>query len=344
MADDDDDAFYGKLQICYDKLETAIGSKCNMNQNIREDARNALGELKCLITKHFERIKSLNFREACKESLKDILVKPTYSSAVLPSVADEVKQNSLNCGLVVSSEEHSSEDIKKIIKLQINPVENKLGVINMKNIGNSKVLVQCPSESDLKVLQTEIQDKSPQLKATPFKRKNPTIIIKNVPNEIKDDEILDVILNQNPDIIVGTEWKNSRIRFTLRKFQNTRHLIVEMHPDIRKSILVQSRLKIAWSMCVVEDFIVINRCFKCLGYNHRAGDCTNRLACYFCSHEHESKNCPQKNVKVCINCVRRNQKIKDEGKKLNTRHSPFSENCSCHNFIRSQNISRTNYG
>ena len=49
MAADDDDAFYGKLQICYDKLNTAIGSKFNMNQSIREDSRNAFGETKCLI-------------------------------------------------------------------------------------------------------------------------------------------------------------------------------------------------------------------------------------------------------------------------------------------------------
>ena len=71
---EDDDVFYGMLEFCYDRLETAIGSECNMNQSIREDARNSLEELKYLIKKHFESIKSSNHREASGESFKNILV------------------------------------------------------------------------------------------------------------------------------------------------------------------------------------------------------------------------------------------------------------------------------
>lgn len=72
MADGKDDMFYGVLQVCYDKLDSFIYSKCNINQTVRDEARNALSEWKSLIILNFRRIKSVNYREACKESVLDI--------------------------------------------------------------------------------------------------------------------------------------------------------------------------------------------------------------------------------------------------------------------------------
>ena len=48
----------------------------------------------------------------------------------------------------------------------------------------------------------------------------------------------------------------------------------------------------------VDDFIMINRCFKCLAYYHCAGVCPNHMAYYFSSHKHESKQCSQNMRKI----------------------------------------------
>ncbi|GFY51208.1 hypothetical protein TNIN_12771 [Trichonephila inaurata madagascariensis] len=77
-------------------IETALLSKCNMNQQMREEARQALGELKSSVYRNFVMIKSEKFVEACKKSLKDAmsLPKKTYSSVVAPSFVGELKESS----------------------------------------------------------------------------------------------------------------------------------------------------------------------------------------------------------------------------------------------------------
>ncbi|GFY49094.1 uncharacterized protein TNIN_462701 [Trichonephila inaurata madagascariensis] len=108
------------------------------------------------------------------------------------------------------------------------------------------------------------------------------MLIRNVPNDVDDSELLDVIREQNLEILVSNEcWKESRVRFVLKKFQHVRTVVIEFHPKIRKNVNAAGSLKIMWNMCRIEDFLVINRCFQCLGYNHRANECTNTLSCYF---------------------------------------------------------------
>ncbi|GFY11831.1 hypothetical protein TNCV_4973321 [Trichonephila clavipes] len=83
------------------------------------------------------------------------------------------------------------EDVKKIIKAKINPAESKLGVCDLEETSRgNKLLVKCFSENDRDRLLTEIQEKSPELKVSVPKRRNPAIIVKNVPNEVKNEDLL----------------------------------------------------------------------------------------------------------------------------------------------------------
>ncbi|GFT44429.1 hypothetical protein TNCV_5054481 [Trichonephila clavipes] len=89
---------------------------------MREDARQALGELKVSIYKNFERVKAANFLEACKQSLKkditsEVTPKQSYASVVAPSGVTKNKEKSFDC-VVVDSNNCSSGDVKKIIKTE----------------------------------------------------------------------------------------------------------------------------------------------------------------------------------------------------------------------------------
>ncbi|GFU74557.1 uncharacterized protein TNCV_616031 [Trichonephila clavipes] len=230
---------------------------------------------------------------------------------------------------------------------KINPAESILGVCDLKNIRGNKLLVKCVYENDRDRLLTEIQEKSPELKASVPKRRNPAIpaiIVKNVPNEVKNEDLLKVITEQNPEIVVEEESiRQCRVRFTLKTFQHTRHVVIETHPTVRKSILRQTRLKIIWSACDVDDFLIINRCFNCLGYNHRANECNNALACFHCSGEHKGQDCPNRDAVACTNYIHFNHKTKNIHKKVNVNHKPFSECCPCHIFMKKNTHSRINY-
>lgn len=344
MADCEDDAFYASLESYSNTVETALLSKCNMNQQMREDARKALGELKFLVTRQFEKIKSVVYREVCNESVLNYVQKKLYSESVAPSVGQQ-NRNSSSCSLLISAENCNSEDVKKLFKAQIDPKKDKLGIRHVKSISEDTVLVHCASEADRNKLMTSIETNSEILRPTVPKRKNPTLLIKNVPNDIGNSEILDTIYEQNPEVFDSDEcWNESRVRFVLKQFQHVRSVVVEVHPKVRKKIIALRSLKMMWNMCNVEDFVVINRCFLCLGYNHRSMECRNKLSCYFCSGEHKSSECQNCEDQVCVNCIRYNKKLKSVVKKVDVKHKPFSQSCTCHTFMRDKMIARIDYG
>ncbi|GFY06684.1 hypothetical protein TNCV_3525401 [Trichonephila clavipes] len=70
-------------------------------------------------------------------------------------------------------------------------------------------------ENDRDRLLTEIQEKSPELKSSVPKRRNPAIIAKNVPNEVKNEYLLKVITEQNPEIVVDDERVYGSAEFAL---------------------------------------------------------------------------------------------------------------------------------
>ncbi|GFY74146.1 hypothetical protein TNIN_60571 [Trichonephila inaurata madagascariensis] len=183
---------------------------------------------------------------------------------------------------------------RKLFKTQFNPRKEKIGIRDVKEISDNRIIVNCASVKDREKLMTKIEANPKFLKPTVPKRKNPTMLIRNVPNDVDDSELLDVIREQNPEILASNEcWNESRVRFVLKKFQHVRErtVVIEFHPKIRKNVNAVGSLKIMWNMCRTEDFLVINRCFQCLGYNHRANECTNILSCYFCAGEHKSDTC-----------------------------------------------------
>ncbi|GFW35330.1 hypothetical protein TNCV_594811 [Trichonephila clavipes] len=119
MAAMDDDVFFYALQKRCKIIESALMSKCNMNNQVREDARQALGELKASIYKNFERVMSANFLEACKQNLKEAIAsqvtpKRSYANVVAPSGVTKNKGKSSDYCVVVDSDNCSSEDVKKI--------------------------------------------------------------------------------------------------------------------------------------------------------------------------------------------------------------------------------------
>ena len=48
-------------------------------------------------------------------------------------------------------------------------------------------------------------------------------------------------------------------------------------------------------------------------------------------------------IQVSINCIRYNKKLKNEAKKINVKHKPFSSSCSCHNYVKDQIFAQTDY-
>jgi len=128
----------------------------------------------------------------------------------------------------------------------------------------------------------------PTPRCTHPKLRNPSIVIYNVPEEITKENAEEIIATQNPEI--NLREGDVKPKFITKGRRNTRNLMVEVGSLVRRKIF-KTKLKIGWHICNTEDYVVVNRCFKCSGYNHRASDCRGVETCPLSAGGHKLKDC-----------------------------------------------------
>jgi hypothetical protein len=202
------------------------------------------------------------------------------------------------------------------------------------------MLVECKSKYDSEILEKELTKLSTVTVERP-KRKLPTLLLNYVPNEVDDEEIKDTIIHQNNLSHVADPIL--KVKFTKRSFNDARHVVVEVSPNLRRELIILAKIKVRWSMCRMEDFVAVTRCFKCLGYGHTSKYCQSQQICSYCAENHHWKECVQQLQTRCSNCLRANSYIQEEGKKTNVNHSVFSKDCPKLKRIEALVISKTEY-
>jgi hypothetical protein len=68
----------------------------------------------------------------------------------------------------------------------------------------------------------------------------------------------DIILAQNPDLKL--QKGDIQSKFIFKTKRNTRDLIVEVNAQTR-SQMVQNKMKLEWTICSIDDYVSVNRCF-----------------------------------------------------------------------------------
>lgn len=71
----------------------------------------------------------------------------------------------------------------------------------------------------------------------------------------------------------------------------------------------KKRVNVQWDSCKIYEYLNVRRCFKCLGFNHVAENCKNKIACSKCAEEHDEKQCTCVELK-CVNCMEATKKFK----------------------------------
>ncbi|GFV79163.1 uncharacterized protein TNCV_1817101 [Trichonephila clavipes] len=312
MAAIDVDASFRSLEDCFENLGNVLNCAGNPSKKLREDARTALGKLKSYISKSVNGSADLKNSDVASASF----TKPSYANIMAPFIFENAS-HSLNNVIVCANESNiTSEEVRQIIRTELNPRKIQVGVKKMRTINNNRVLVQCVSKEDKDRFLTAIKEKTNTLKVSSPKKRNPNVLLKNLPNEICDHDVLQLLKDQNPELEEKVQlWEETKIRLTLKKFENSRHLVLEMNPNCRNLCLNLKFLRANWNVCKIQDFIAINRCFKCLGYHNKAADCQNGLCCFKCAGEHKSSEC-NLSTQVCVNCIRFNKKTRDPKKRL----------------------------
>ena len=178
----------------------------------------------------------------------------------------------------------------------MDPKTLKLGVNKLKNLANNALLVQCKNKTDSDILEKELS-KLRTVTVERQKRKLPALHVMFVPKEIEDEVFRDTILQQNN--LSHIEGPVLNIKFTNRTFEDSRHVVIEVSPNIRGELVALQKIKLHWNKCNVVDFVVVTRCLKCLGFRHTTRFCQNQQMCSRCAEDHHWKECGHQNPIRC---------------------------------------------
>lgn len=250
--------------------------------------------------------------------------RPNYSAVLTGQQQKQDAARKFNV-VVKSKKNQTTEYMKTYIKTKISPAEIKVGVSSFKSLKNGNILIQTGNKSDMDSICKNINEKcGDEVEANGTKLWNPRLIIFNTPEDMNLDDLKDAILAQNSELNLQENDVTPRFIFKDRKGKT--NLIMEVNSETRKK-LEGRKLKVGWNMCGHDDYIKINRCYKCNKYNHRANDCTGTLTCPLCAGNHSMRECTaQRNQYRCINCIRFNQfNTKDPA---DEHHSALDKSCN----------------
>jgi hypothetical protein len=137
---------------------------------------------------------------------------------------------------VTSKHNHTIDAVKKILKTSIDQIDIKIGMRIFKGLKDCKVIIEADTKEDIEKLNSQIRDKSGDgLETYVQKRRNPSIIIYNIPDEVALDKAENVIGVQNPELAL--QKRDDTIKFIFKTKRNTRSLVIELAPQTRRKIL-----------------------------------------------------------------------------------------------------------
>ena len=163
-----------------------------------------------------------------------------------------------------------------------------------------------------------------ELEASTPKRRNPRLIIYNVPDELNIENAKELIMKQNSEMCIEKEDITPRYLFKNKRKVN--NLVTEVSSMTRMKFLGK-KMKLGWNMCNVDYYIRINRSYKCSKFNHRAQDCNGTLTCPLCAENHSLRESKASKEKYkCINCTNFNKY--NQKSPVDAKHSSLDNSCS----------------
>ena len=103
-----------------------------------------------------------------------------------------------------------------------------------------------------------------------FQKRRNFRLIYNVPEILTTENDEGIIMAQKLNL--NLQEGDIQTKCTFKTRRKTKNIVIEVLPHTHREML-HNKLKIEWTVCYVEDYVSVNRCFRCSGYNHRHTEC-----------------------------------------------------------------------
>lgn len=282
--------------------------------------------------------------EKTKQELMNMSVDNTRRySEVLTSIKPlEEINNRSNVPLIICKPK-SDQDVMKtkqdlITKLKINA--KPIGINSLKIKSGGTVLLKCNSEKSHKELRKElVENMSDKYDIKETKLRLPEVFISNIENDIKADEVIESIKNQNDFFSKGDQIEIAVLKPNKKK--TAQNCVLRCNGTAFKKMIHIGKVYIGLRRCEINENVTVTRCYKCLKFNHKSKDCkyTGPDKCSFCVDSHHYTRCKSQE-KTCINCVESNRKY---GTSYPTSHSALDKDCELFKQQMDKQKERTDY-
>jgi hypothetical protein len=347
IARDLEDAFETSIQTLINVTEKSGNLRKDLRDDIMKSVstlRGVYNAMKANLEEKIRKLDSFEFRMnntnvVVPEMTTQMGKKKTYSEVLSGNTQGNAEQKTFKL-TVRSKSSHSIDHIKNLVKSKVNPVDMKIGITTFKGLRNGRLLIETQNKTELDALSNKINEVcGEELEASTPRRRNPRLIIYNVPDEINMENAQELIMKQNGEQSITQE--DIIPRFIFKDKRTAKNLVIEVNSTTRKKLLGR-KMKLGWNMCNVDDYIRINRCYKCSKFNHMAQDCKGELTCPNCAGMHSLRECQAtKEEYKCANCVNYNKY--NHKSPVNDKHSSLDNSCSCYQNMMRRFIETVDY-
>ena len=179
------------------------------------------------------------------EATTQIVKKKMYSEVLSGNKQDNAGQKTFKL-TVRSKISHSIDHIKYLVKTKFNPVDMKIGITTFKGLRNGRLLIETQNKTEIYALSKTINEVcGEELEASTPRRRNPRLIIYNVPDEINMENAQELIMTQNGEQSIGQE--DITPRYIFKDKQKAKNLVIEVNSATRKKFLGK-KMKLGWNM------------------------------------------------------------------------------------------------
>lgn len=269
----------------------------------------------------------ITFAEATKKN----------NSSKVQNTIQKVKNTPKTTLFITSKSGEQASKVRETFTKTIDPTKEKIRVRSMRTAGKVLIVETCGEEDARKI--TANKKLEQELKCEPPKKRRPLLIIYDVPTAKKEEEVLECIYEQNLTEHCNKKDFGDMLRVRFRagpKGGSTTRYVVEVDPNLRKTILNQGRLYVGFKSLNVRDYVVVPTCNRCQDLGHIAKQCHEKEeVCAHCGKEgHRKAECPGKErPRTCIPCTRKGKQCsKEKGQ------------CPTYRMMVERLIEKTDYG
>jgi len=176
----------------------------------------------------------------------------------------------------------------------------KVGVQSLKTLRDGRVIIEVGSKKEIELLEERIRERCGELETNIKKTRKLRLVILNIPNEINMENVEETLIKRNTEINIQEGSIVPKFIYTTKRA--TRNLVVEVDSETMKKL--QQRVKLGWTICRVDEYVSVKRCYRCSRFNLNHRECKGEEVCPLCIGNHSLKQCTAAPTEYkCINCM-----------------------------------------